>query len=145
MSVFLFVVPIIWGSLAALFFVQTISSFACACIYLYGLLFSRVKRRLNGSFLGTTLIEAALFAIVLITGFWLVVLFIEPPAWDANWIAGLVAFTISFVYCALQVPDKILAARMCAMKPFFAERAEVLGMKAALAYAALEKEKASQP
>jgi len=144
MSVFLFIVLIISGALAALFLVQTISSFACACIYLYGLLFSRVKRRLNGSFLGTTLIEAALFAIVLITGFLLVVLFIEP-AWDANWIAGLVAFIISFVYCALQVPDKILAARMCAMKPFFAERAEVLGMKAALAYAALEKEKASQP
>ena len=62
----------------------------------------------------------------------MVALFIEPPAWDANWIAGLVAFVVTFIYCAMQVPDKILAARMCAMKPFFAEAARAQGMKAAL-------------
>jgi len=132
MSAFLLIGLIVWGALAAQFLVQTISSFVCACIYLYGLLFSRVKKRLNAIFFATALTQALVFALLFAGGFLLVALFVEPPAWNAHWIAGLVAFAISFIYCAMQVPDKILAARMCAMKPIFAETARALGMETAL-------------
>jgi len=64
MTAFLFIGSIIWGSLAAQFLVQAISSFACGCIHLYGLLFSRVKKRLNAIFIGTALTQALLFAVL---------------------------------------------------------------------------------
>jgi hypothetical protein len=127
-----FIISIVWGSLAAPFLVQTITSFTSACIYLYGLLFSRVKKRINVIFFGKALTQAALFAVLFVGGFWLVGLFIEHPVPVANWIAGFVAFTVTFAYCAIQVPDKIRAARMCATKPWFAELAKAQGMKAAL-------------
>jgi hypothetical protein len=126
------IISVVWGSLAAQFLVQTISSFTSACIYMYGLLFSRVKKRLNASFFGTALAQAVLFAVLFVGGFWLVGLFIEHPIPTANWIAGFVAFIVTFAYCAIQVPDKTRAARMSAMKPLFAEFAKARGMKAAL-------------
>jgi hypothetical protein len=82
-----------------------------ACIYLYGLLFSRVKKRLNAIFFGTALTQAVLFAFLFVGGFWLVGLFVEHPVPTANWFAGFVAFIVTFAYCAIQVPDKIRAAR----------------------------------
>jgi hypothetical protein len=127
-----FIISVVWGSLAAQFLVQTISSFTSACIYLYGLLFSRVKKRLNAIFFGKALTQAALFAVLFVGGFWLVGLFVEHPVPTGNWIAGFIAFIVTFAYCAIQVPDKIRAARMCAMKPLFAEFASAQGMKAAL-------------
>ena len=127
-----FIISIVWGSLAAQFLVQTISSFASACIYVYGLLFSRVKKRLNASFFGTALTQAVLFAVLFVSGFWLVGLFVEHPVPVANWIAGFVAFIVTFAYYAVQVPDRIRAARMCAMKPLFAEFAKARGVEAAL-------------
>jgi hypothetical protein len=126
------IISVVWGSLAAHFLVQTISSFASACIYMYGLLFSRAKKRLNASFFGTALTQAVLFAVLFVSGFWLVGLFVEHPVPVANWIAGFVAFIVTFAYYAVQVPDRIRAARMCAMKPLFAEFAKARGMKAAL-------------
>jgi hypothetical protein len=129
---FSFIISLVWGSLAAQFFVQTISSFITACIYLYGLLFSRVKRRLNAIFFSTALTQAVVFAALFVGGFWLVDLFIDHPVSDTNWIAGFVGFVVTFVYCLVQVPDKIFAARMYAMKPFFAEIARTQGMEIAL-------------
>jgi hypothetical protein len=91
-----------------------------------------VKKRLNAIFFSTALTQAAVFAVLLVGGFWLIGWYVGQPVWDANWTAGLVAFVITFIYCAIQVPNKILAARMCAMKPFFAETARAIGMEAAL-------------
>jgi uncharacterized protein with PQ loop repeat len=127
-----FIISVVWGSLAAQFLVQTISFFTSACVYLYGLLFSRVKKRLNAPFFGTALTQAALFAVLFVGGFWLIGLFVEHPVPVANWITGFVAFIVTFTYYAVQVPDKIRVARMCAMKPLFAEFAKAQGMKAAL-------------
>jgi hypothetical protein len=131
MSVSLFIGSIIWGTLAAQFLVQTLSSFTSACIYLYGLLFSQVKKRLNAIFFITSLTQAVVFAVLLAGGFWLIDLYIPYPS-NADLIAALVAFVFYFVNCLVQVPDKILVARMCAMQPFFAEFARAQGMKAAL-------------
>jgi hypothetical protein len=73
-----------------------------------------------------------LFAVLFVGGFWLIGLFVEHPVPVANWITGFVAFIVTFTYYAVQVPDKIRVARMCAMKPLFAEFAKAQGMKAAL-------------
>jgi hypothetical protein len=127
-----FVISVVWGSLSAQFLVETISFFTTACIYLYGLLFSRVKKRLNAFFFGTALTQAALFAVLFVGGFWLVGRFVEHPVPTENWIAGFITFIVTFAYYATQVPDKIREARMCAMKPLFAEFARAQGMKAAL-------------
>jgi hypothetical protein len=127
MSLFLFIGSIIWGGLAAAFLVQAISSFISACIFLYGLLFSRVKKKLNAIFFSSALTQAAVFAVLLVGWVGLLVGY-----GNVNWTAGSVAFVVSFIYWAIQVPNKILAARMCAMKPLFAEMARSVGIKAAL-------------
>jgi hypothetical protein len=126
MSVLLFIASIVVGGLTAQFLVQTLSSFTSACIHLCGLLFSRVKRRLNAIFFITCLTQAVVFAVLLAGGFWLIYLYIPYPS-NADLIAALVAFVFYFAYCLVQVPDKILVARMCAMRPFFAEAAKASG------------------
>jgi hypothetical protein len=47
MSILIFIVALIWGSLAAQFFIQTIISFIIASLYVVALAFSRVKRTLE--------------------------------------------------------------------------------------------------
>ena len=64
-----------------------------------------------------------MFAVLLAGGFWLIYLYIPYPS-NADLIAALVAFVFYFAYCLVQVPDKILVARICAMRPFFAESRE---------------------
>jgi hypothetical protein len=66
MSIFLFIGSMVWGALAAQFLVQAISSFISACIFLYGLLFSRVKKKLNAIFFSSALTQAAVFAALLV-------------------------------------------------------------------------------
>jgi hypothetical protein len=114
MSAFLFIGSIVWGALTAQFLVQILSSFTTAGIYLCGLLFSRVKKRLNAIFFITSLTMAVVFAVLLAGGFWLIDLYIPYPS-NADLIAALVAFLFYLVYCLVQVPDKILVARMNAM------------------------------
>jgi hypothetical protein len=116
---------IFWGALSAQFLVQSISSFATATVYLYGLFFSRVKKNITASGFAAAITQAVLFAIFLIGGFWLIASYthIGHAVWNMNYTAGLVAFVISFIYCFVQVPDKLYIARLCAMTPYFAERA----------------------
>ena len=127
MSIYLFIGSMVWGALAAQFLVQAISSFISACIFLCGLLFSRVKKKLNAIFFSSALTRAVVFAVLLAGWVGLLVGF-----GNVNWVAGSVAFVVSFIYSAIQVPNKILAARMCAMKPIFAEMARLTGVKAVL-------------
>jgi len=41
----------------------------------------------------------------------------------------------SIVYCVLQIPDKVLVARLCAWKPFFAEAMRARPQSEQLAFA----------
>jgi hypothetical protein len=59
-------------------------------------------------FFSTSLTQAAVFAVLFVGGFWLVGLFVEHPVPTANWIAGFVAFIVTFAYYAVQVPDKFV-------------------------------------
>jgi hypothetical protein len=131
MSALFFVGSIICGALTAQFLLQIISSIACACIYLRGF-FSPVRKRLNATFALAMLAQALVFAGLLVGIYWLLVAWgpAEITQWDtAMWLVG---FAPSFIWCFIQVPDKILAARMCATQRGFAERARAIGMEAAL-------------
>jgi len=126
MSTFVFIGSIFWGLLAAQFLVQAILSFAVACVYLYAIFFSRVKKQITVAGFTTSLAQAMLFGVLFIGGFWLFTAYVRP---DVNWTACVVAFSFSFVYCVVQMPDKILVARLCAMKPPFAEAARAHGSR----------------
>jgi hypothetical protein len=127
MSIFLLIGSIVWGALAAQFLVQATSSFISACIFLYGLLFSPVKKKLNAIFFSSALTQAAVFGVLLVGWVGFLVGY-----GNISWVAGSVAFVVSFIYSAIQVPNKILAARKCAMTPLFAEMARLTGVKAVL-------------
>jgi hypothetical protein len=71
-------------------------------------------------FFAASLTQAVVFAVLLVGGFWLIDLYV-PYLSNADLAAAAGAFVCYFVYCLRQVPDKILAARMYAMRPFFAE------------------------
>jgi hypothetical protein len=130
MSALFFVGSIICGALTAQFLVQIISSTACACIYLRGL-FSPVRKRPNATFALAMLTQALVFAGLLVGTFWLWGWALaQITQWDTA--AWLVGFAPSFIWCFIQVPDKIHAARMCATQRGFAELARAIGMKAAL-------------
>lgn len=141
MSLLLLIASIVWGALTAQLLVQILSSFTTAGIYLYGLLFSRVKKRLNAIFFITSLTMAMVFAVLLAGGFWLIDLYVPYPS-NADLIAALVAFLFYLVYCLVQVPDKMLVARMNAMRPFFAEVARALSPDEVAAFA---RSKRAQP
>jgi MFS family permease len=126
-AVIFFIGSIIWGAIAAQLLVQVISSFVTAAIFLYGLAFSSVRRKLNAIFFASALTQTVFFAGLFAGGFVLIGLFAHPDSrWNANYTAGFVGFVITFIYCFIQVPDKILLARLCAMMPRFAERARLL-------------------
>src|SRR6516225_10035608 len=127
MSLFLFIGSIIWGGLAAQFLVQAISSFISACIFLYGLLFSRVKKKLNAIFFSSALTQAAVFAVLLVGWVGLLVGY-----GNVNWTAGSVAFVVSFIYWAIQVPNKILAARNVCDEAALCRDGKIGSIKAAL-------------
>jgi hypothetical protein len=131
MSALFFVCSIICGVLTAQFLVQIISSTACACVYLRGL-FSPVHKRLNAIAALAMLTQALVFVGLLVGSFWLWAVWApaQITQWDtAMWLVG---FAPSFIWCFIQVPDRIHAARMCATQRGFAERARAIGMKAAL-------------
>jgi hypothetical protein len=108
---------IVWGLLAAQFFVQTATSLVIAFIFLSGLLFSRVRKSNNAAGLLASVVQTAIFASLVIGGNWFAKEYFLLAPWNANLIAATAAFCISLVYCAVQVPGKILLARTSAWKP----------------------------
>lgn len=134
MQIVYLIAAIIWGAVSAQFLVQIISSFVTATIFLYGLFFSRVNRRITGPGFVAAIAQVVLFGVLFVGGFWLIVSFTQAQfsQWNMNWIAGLVAFLISFTYCIIQVPAKIYVARSCAMIPLFAEIASSVAPNRAL-------------
>lgn len=64
-----FIGAIIWGSLTAQFLVQKITSLSISIIYLYGLLFSPVKREITAAGFAAALAQTLLFAALCVGGF----------------------------------------------------------------------------
>ncbi|MGB7034088.1 MAG: hypothetical protein WBD71_01065 [Xanthobacteraceae bacterium] len=116
-----FIAAVVWGSLSAQFLVQVVSSLITGFVYLSGLLFSRVSKSITA--IGTLVgfIQAVVFAALFFGGNWFASSYIDYGSWNADSIASVVAFLLTIIYCALQVPGKILVARLCAWKPYFAQ------------------------
>jgi len=123
----LFVAAVICASLSAQFLVQTISSFITGIIYLSALIFSRVSKSLNAIFTLTSMGMAVLFLVLFLGGNWFASNYIDYGSWNVNSIASVVAFLMTLAYCSLQVPGKILVARMSAWQPNFAQVARARG------------------
>jgi hypothetical protein len=117
----LFIAALIWGSLSAQFLVQIVTSLIIVCVYLSGLLFSRVGKSLNamGAFVG--FLQAVIFSALFFGGAWFAIDYIDYTTWNADSIASVVAFLLTISYCVLQVPGKILLARLCAWEPHFVQ------------------------
>jgi hypothetical protein len=129
------VVAVVWGLLAAQFFVQAFLCLVLTCLFLSGLLFSRVRKLNNATAALVSLVQVVLFALLFSFGCWLTSDYIGFDSWNANSIAFAVAFLFSMVYCGVQVPGKILLARMSAWIPYFAEAVNTQPAKERIAYA----------
>jgi hypothetical protein len=119
----LFFVAVLWGAASAQFLVQTVTSLIICFIDLSGLVFSRVSKKFTayGALVG--LVQTVVFAALFLAGNWITSNYIDFVSLNANSIASLVAFLLSFIYCAKQVPGKILVARLSAWKPYFVQAA----------------------
>jgi hypothetical protein len=121
MAMLIFVWAIIWGSLSAQFLMQTVTSFIIAIIYLSGLAFSKVVKSRNATGFAVSVVQVLLYGALFYGGNWLSSFYIDYGSWNATSIASLLSFFAMIVYGALQVPGKLLLARMAAWRPYFME------------------------
>jgi hypothetical protein len=135
MTALLFLVALVWGSLSAQFFVQATTSLILSLICFSGLVFSRVSKALNAAGTFVSLIQALVFAGLFLGGNWIASNYIDYETWNVNCIAGLVAFLGTIVYCAAQVPGKVLLTRMTAWGPYFMEAANTVLARERVAFA----------
>jgi hypothetical protein len=130
-----FIAAVIWGSLSAQFLVQVVTSLIISGVYLSGLLFSRVAKSFTAGGTVVSFIQAIVFAALFFGGNWLASDYIDYATWNADSIASLIAFLLTIVYCAVQVPGKILLARLSAWRPYFPTLANMQPAHARVAYA----------
>jgi hypothetical protein len=123
MTALIFIGGIIWGSLSAQFLVQTITSLIIASINVVALAFSKVPKNMNAGASLVSLVQAIVFAALFIGGNWFTSYYFDYATWNATSIASLIAFLGTLIYCALQIPDKIIFAKLCAWAPFFRQAA----------------------
>jgi hypothetical protein len=133
-AVVIFVLAVIWGSLAAQFLVQLVVSFIIALLSLAGVVFSKVSKIMNMVGALTALFQSIIFGVLFVGGNWLTSGFISYD-WDATSIASLLSFLGTIVYIAPQLPGKFLLARMCAWKPYFSEASMAVPRNERVAFA----------
>lgn len=130
-----FLVAVVWGSLSAQFLVQVVACLIISVVYLSGLLFSRVPKVLNAGGTAVSFVQAIIFAALFVGGNWLASDYIDYGSWNTDSIAGVVAFLFTIVYCGVQVPGKVLLARLCAWQPSFFYLVNIEPAHARVAYA----------
>jgi hypothetical protein len=116
-----YICAIVWGGFAAQFLVQSITSFLDGLIALAGLVGSRVDKVLNATGVGVGFGLAILFAALVYLGSWISVRFIDYNTWNGRLITLAVVFSLSLIYCLIQVPGKLILAWVTAWVPNFAE------------------------
>jgi hypothetical protein len=142
-AVLIFIWSIVWGALSAQFLVQTVTSLIVAVIFFAGLAFSKVAKLLNAIAFATSAAQVVLFGVLFQGGNWLSSHVIDYGSWNATSVAGLLSFSATIVYCVLQVPGKLLLARMSAWRPYFAEASMAVPANERAAFA--RKCKADEP
>ena len=130
-----FIAAVVWGSLSAQFLVQVVTSLIIGFVFLSGLMFSRVRKSLTAQGAAAGFIQAIVFAALLVGGTWFVSDYVDYGRWNTNSISSAVAFLLTIIYCAVQVPGKILVARLCAWRPFFAQAVSTLSAGESVAFA----------
>jgi hypothetical protein len=121
MSALLFIAAVIWASLSAQFLVQIIVCCINAVICVSALMFSEVSKALNAIGSLVAVAQTLLFFGLFLGGNWIASDYVDYGSWNAASIASVIAFLATLVYCGVQVPGKILLARMCAWEPYFME------------------------
>jgi MFS family permease len=134
-AVLIFVGAILWGLLSGQFFMQAVTSLLSAIIYAAGFVASQVEKSLNAMGVAVALVQAAIFGALLFGGNWLSSQYIDYGSWNAVSITALVSCLFSLVYCAVQVPGKLLSARMMAWQLHFAEARIAVRRAARIAHA----------
>ncbi|WP_315729140.1 hypothetical protein [Bradyrhizobium sp. SZCCHNS2015] len=120
MFVLLVVAAMIWGALSALSFLQTITSFVAALIFLSALLFSGRNRGDNALGCSVMIVQTAFFGVLFLGGNWISSLVIDYVSVNAASIAGLIAFVAGCIFFAREVPGRLLLTRLTAFDPMFA-------------------------
>jgi hypothetical protein len=135
MAVLIFVWAVIWGSLSAQLLVQTVTSLIISAINLAGLTFSKVAKSHNAIAFAASVVQVLLFAVLFYAGNWLSSNYIDYGSWNATSIASLLSFLATIMYCAPQVPGKLLLARMAAWRPYFMEASMAVPANERVAFA----------
>jgi hypothetical protein len=112
MPILIFITGLIWGSLAAQFFVQTLLSLAIACLHVAGFVFSSIPKSNNATGAGVALFQTILFGTLFVGGNFLTNGFIDYDTWNAMSIGSLITFLLTVAYVAPQARDKLMLARM---------------------------------
>ncbi len=89
----------------------------------------------NAIGLFVSIMQAAIFAGLFLFGNWFFGDYIDYFNWSGAMVAALIAFVLSFVYCGVQVPGKLLLAKMSAFRPYFSEAANALPRGERVAFA----------
>ena len=135
MTVLIFIGAVFWGLLAAQLLVQAAVSTLNGLIPLLGLFLSKVDRSTNAMGAVAGLVQGAVFWALLAGGYWLSLRFFNYSAWDGVEVAMVIAFVVSFAYCAIQIPGKLYLAWVCAWEPHFFQSATLVPPQQRLAYA----------
>jgi hypothetical protein len=145
--VFILIGAIFWGLLAGQFFVQAVTSLRIAIICAAGFVASPVAKSLIAMQFAVALVQAAIFGALFVGGNTLSSRYIDYGSWNAVSITTLVTFIFSLVYAAIQVPGKLLLARMMNFQPYFAEASMAIPRNERIAYAkkVRSQEKAAAP
>jgi hypothetical protein len=143
MTVFIFILAIVWGSLSAQFLLQAIISLITSCICLFALPFSKVGKFINAGGALISLVQAIIFGALFFFGNWYSDDYINYSSHGASSIASVISFVVTIICIVPQFPGKILLARMSAWMPQFAEASNVMPRHDRVAYA--KRVRASPP
>jgi hypothetical protein len=117
-----FIVGVIWGSLSGQFLVQVVTSLIVVFVYLAGVALSKVSRAMNFTGVLASFGQTLLFGVLFFGGNWITSEYIvDYDTWNVGSVASILAFLGTIIYCARQVPGKIVLAKLCAWTPNFME------------------------
>lgn len=120
------IAAIVWGGFAAQFIIQLIVSLISALINLAGLVFSPVSPMVTGAGALAGILQVIFFALMFAVGSWLFSKYIGFIWWNGTTITLAVAFAFSLVYCAVQMPSKLVLAWAVAWQSGFAETSMIV-------------------
>lgn len=121
MTILGFTIALVWGTVAAQFLLQAITSLCIVIIYLPAIAFSKVRKALTVRGVVTTLCRTILFLALFLGGYWLSRKYINYANWNLDSITTATLFAASALFMFPQIPGKISFARKCAWQPNFLE------------------------